>query len=131
MISRITLTLQLISFWLYENYTNGLSECGDGERDVLYCNDLMSSGGEDSIMVTAAWIFYVLPWIVSWFKSRRLLIGTLIFAIVAQYFFFLMVQVCDPISTLFCTFNVPLFLIIILPIALLIFLTSKPGKQVI
>ena len=120
-LTRILLTLQILCTYIFSK-TAGLLYY-DGK--VHYCNDLMSSGSEDSMMVELAMYIYCIPLLLTLTSNRRLVYYGIIGACLIQLASYLLIQVCSITDTIIYGLNIPLTLMMIIPIVAIYLIRLK------
>ena len=120
-LTRIFLILQILFSYIFSK-TAGLIYYDD---KVHYCNDLMSSGSEDSMVVELAMYVYWIPLLLTMASNRKLVLYALVGAYILQLGSYLLIQVCSITDTIIYGLNIPLILIQIIPLTAIYLLTEK------
>lgn len=108
---RTLLAIQILSIYLFSK-TSGLLYHDDR---LTYCNDLMSSGSNDSMIVEMGIYIYCLPMLLSLIFKERVIFYSLIMVYILQLGSYLLIEVCSIPDTVLFGRNIPLLLLLFIP----------------
>lgn len=111
-IPSILISLQLLAFYAF-SFTKGLAY-EENYNTITYCNELLTSGGEDDIFVYFTSPLYLILLSISFFISKKALFYCLVSVFTIQLLFSFG-EVCSVPETILTTYNFPLILLVAIP----------------
>ena len=98
------------------------------DNQIVYCNDLMSSGSDDSMVVQLTMYIYCFPLLLSFFFRKKVMIYAVTVSYMLQIASYFLIDVCSISDTILYGINISLALLLIIPMAtiLLLIKTKSP-----
>lgn len=123
MIIRFLLVVQVLSNYFFER-TKGLLYYEGGE--IFYCDELFSSGSDDSMIISIALYLYIIPLLVSLVTSNKKVLFYIVLVVyIIQVASYVLIEVCSVFDTIVFGKNILLLIIVVLPIVILYRLKQK------
>lgn len=122
MIIKLLIAAQILTCFLFP-FTGGLLYLENGYP--IFCDELMSSGSDDSFVISLTMFFYAPLFLLSFFLKRGWLFSVILMIHLSQLFLYTTLPVCSIVDTILYNKNVLLLIILVLPFIMLTHLRRK------